>query len=109
MPSIFKFFVTAFATLAYFRVLNLDVSFFIIFFALPPSQFIFAFTRGGPGSLKWGGWGYWGLVVLPILLFFYFPKNLFYNGLARMGDNCFCQVKSLAKTVNTKFQRFSKS
>lgn len=61
--SILKFFVTAFATMAYFRAVNLEPSFGAIFFALPVTQliFIFAFTPGGLGIFELGWVGILGM------------------------------------------------
>lgn len=54
--SVFKFFVMACATYSYFRVINLDFPFTLVFFSLPVTQFIFifAFTPGGLGIFEFG-------------------------------------------------------
>ena len=61
--SVFKFFVTAFASVAYFRAVGVDAPFLLVFFAAPVVQivFIFAFTPGGLGIFELGWAGILGL------------------------------------------------
>lgn len=61
--SVLKFFIIAFATMTYFHVVNIEIPFFIIFLALPVTQFIFifAFTPGGLGIFELGWAGILGL------------------------------------------------
>lgn len=93
--SVFKFFVMACATYTYFRVINLDFPFTLVFFSLPVTQFIFifAFTPGGLGIFEFGWAGILsihGSAGQDIALFIVSQRICFTLGVAVWGLIALC-------------------
>lgn len=93
--SVLKFFVMTFATMAYFEVVRIDVPFFLVFFALPVTQFvfIFAFTPGGLGIFEFGWVGILGMHGInpeSIALFIVSQRICFTLGVLFWGGVAFC-------------------